>query len=254
MSISIWRAAAVSAAALCGCAGEPPALPEADALRPLIESASTLDAAAAAASLGDAEVRRELDDLVTKLAAETAWTDEYKRSMLLARALLLHEKHRDYPDASGHFQAGYRLERRNFAPEAYHQYAKAAERAPDDARNHAALGRTALRDGRPGDALAHYEHALELSPGSAAWTVEYGLCHYELKDDPAALAAFEKALTLDPGYRPTYERLAVVHWRMGAYDEAEAFLGTFREMGGVPPEGFAEQLAKDAKAALHESP
>ena len=127
-----------------------------------------------------------------------------------------------------HVVAGYR-----FGPQLnlfdFYQFAAteaASHSVVDDVRAsamfHTNLGGSALRAGRPAEALPHFEIATTLSPEWPPGWVNLGVARSRLADPEGALAAYLQALEVDPGNASALTNLSVLYRELGR--EAEARL------------------------------
>jgi Flp pilus assembly protein TadD len=106
--------------------------------------------------------------------------------------------------------------------------APASHSAVDDVRAsamfHTNRGGSALRDGRPADALPQLEIATTLSPDWSPGWVNLGVARSRLVDPGGALAAYQKALEVDPGNPSAFTNLSVLYREMGLEAEARVAL------------------------------
>lgn len=129
-----------------------------------------------------------------------------------------------------HVVAGYRLGRQLTLFDFYLSAATdlASHSLVDDVRAsamfHTNLGGTALRDGRPADALPQLEIATTLSPGWSPGWVNLGVARSRLADPAGALAAYKTALEVDPGNASALTNLSVLYREMGREAEARVAL------------------------------
>jgi len=110
------------------------------------------------------------------------------------------------------------------------------EHAPADPEAHAGLGEALFRLGDLGAARRHLEACLAHAEPPARRSlqlVRLGRCLEAEKQEDAALARFQEALPLDPGSAEAHERIALLHERAGRVDEALAALTRWAEQ---PPD------------------
>ncbi len=99
---------------------------------------------------------------------------------------------------------------------------------------HTQLGRALRRLGKPREALAALEKAVEIPTNSTEnLAVKYyllGQAHQQLQQYEQAGQCFRKALQLNPGYTEACYGIATVVARLGQKDEADKYRKMFREM------------------------
>ncbi|MGB0581686.1 MAG: tetratricopeptide repeat protein, partial [Limisphaerales bacterium] len=83
-------------------------------------------------------------------------------------------------------------------PEAYECYLGAAKAAPSSPQPHNNLGNVLVDMGRPTEAIAHYQQALELAPDHFATLYNYAGTLADLKRFEEAAKLYEAALALQP--------------------------------------------------------
>ncbi len=74
--------------------------------------------------------------------------------------------------------------------------------------------------GRYQEAIEHYRHAIELSPGYARAYHQMGLTFEQLERDDEALEAYRTAAGLDPGFASPFNNIGILHWEKGEHEEA----------------------------------
>lgn len=77
-----------------------------------------------------------------------------------------------------------------------------------------------LKDGRPGQAIALLEQAIEIFPGFAEAEIRIGNIRRDLGDSTAARTHYLRALEIKPDYAWAYLELAICLQRDGAAEEA----------------------------------
>jgi len=103
---------------------------------------------------------------------------------------------------------------------------KALDKDPRLAEAHANLAWLLDRRGSVGDAVRHYEVAIELQPDNARIHLNFGALLAELKFFHAAEAAYRRALLVDPSLPGTWCNLGALLAQNGRDEEAEKCLGT----------------------------
>ncbi|NBB74928.1 MAG: tetratricopeptide repeat protein [Bacteroidetes bacterium] len=71
------------------------------------------------------------------------------------------------------------------------------------------------------DAIQHSQRALQLDDNLAPVWVSLGLIRSGQRHDEAALDAFQRALEIDPSYADAHRWRAIVHRRLGDFEQAE---------------------------------
>jgi tetratricopeptide (TPR) repeat protein len=104
------------------------------------------------------------------------------------------------------------------------------------ARDLAAQGSEAYRNGRFPEAVDRYQRALREAPGSADLWFNLGNAYYRSGKSGQAAMCYEKALALDPHHEDARANLGIVHRRVG--------LEKARQELGLPNEGFWARLAR----------
>lgn len=109
------------------------------------------------------------------------------------------------------------------APEALEALEKMNATFPDRFEVHFFLGLTLSNQGRPGEALEHFQKSLTLTPPTheiPSIYVHLGECYKDLEDYPKAIQAFEQALTLDPLLKEAHHLLGFCFFKLGDYQKA----------------------------------
>ncbi len=123
---------------------------------------------------------------------------------------------------------------RNHGPlrEAVASYEHALELRPDALATLIRLGDAYLALGRAGAAAPLFARALALDAGSAAAWFGAGRAALALDDDTEAVRALEEALARDPGASAIHYPLAMAHRRLGNLEQAQAHLA---RQGDIEP-------------------
>jgi len=90
----------------------------------------------------------------------------------------------------------------------------------DRAIAHDRLGVFLAGKGRHGEAVDHFEKAIQLVPGEASFYSNLGLTLFRLGHPNRAVALYNKAVQLDPNSANAHDNLAIVLTRLGRLDEA----------------------------------
>jgi ribosomal protein S12 methylthiotransferase accessory factor len=88
---------------------------------------------------------------------------------------------------------------------------------------HFFLGLALENQGRPGEALEHFQKTLDLDPPAhevPSIHVHLGSCHKDLGNYPQAVQALEQALDLDPHLKEAHHLLGFCFFKLGEYQEA----------------------------------
>ncbi len=88
---------------------------------------------------------------------------------------------------------------------------------------HFFLGLALENQGRPDEALEHFQKTLALDPPAhevPSIHVHLGSCHKDLGNYPQALQALEQALALDPHLKEAHHLLGFCFFKLGEYQEA----------------------------------
>jgi ribosomal protein S12 methylthiotransferase accessory factor len=88
---------------------------------------------------------------------------------------------------------------------------------------HFFLGLALENQGRPGEALEHFQKTLALDPPAhevPSIHVHLGSCHKDLGNYPQAVQALEQALDLDPQLKEAHHLLGFCFFKLGEYQEA----------------------------------
>lgn len=101
-------------------------------------------------------------------------------------------------------------------------WADTVAKRPDNRWARDNLGNALLENGRPAEALAHYEAALQLAPADPVHHYNAGNALTHLNRLPEALAHFTQAVRLDGSYLPARTGLGHALGRVGRIDEAVA--------------------------------
>ncbi|MEZ6186640.1 MAG: tetratricopeptide repeat protein [Planctomycetota bacterium] len=137
-------------------------------------------------------------------------------------------------EADPAWAAGYRLRGQARAAlgepgEAYADFARALELAPEDWETYAARGRVRLGRGQTFEALQDYDRVAELAPGAAAHLeraeVLFGLARHQ-----AAIQAYGAALAADPGEVAALLGRARVYTALNLHEKAQADLARALEL------------------------
>jgi serine/threonine protein kinase/Flp pilus assembly protein TadD len=91
---------------------------------------------------------------------------------------------------------------------------------PQTAWEHLALGRRLLAEGRPAEALVHFDRAFDLQPASLWANAGKGRCAYQLGRALDALAAFHACVALAPHSAWCRYNRGLAHAALGRDDEA----------------------------------
>jgi Flp pilus assembly protein TadD len=97
------------------------------------------------------------------------------------------------------------------------QLTQAVELDPQRWRSRNALGIIADRNGDHTEAIAHYEAALAINPGSPLLLNNLGYSRYLANDIEQAALDFYAATELDHGYKPAWSNLAMTYAQRGWY-------------------------------------
>lgn len=82
------------------------------------------------------------------------------------------------------------------------------------------LGTVAFAAGKHGEALEHFQKALELNPKHVDLSFFMGICFNNIGDFDQALKSFQTALAIDPEHLPSRMKLAVVFHNLQLWDSA----------------------------------
>ncbi|MBI5521301.1 MAG: tetratricopeptide repeat protein [Desulfarculus sp.] len=129
-------------------------------------------------------------------------------------------------------------------------------------RAHNVLGIIANRQGRPAQALGHFEQALALEPRLPALYNNQALSHMLLKDWPRAEQSLRQALALDPGYSLAANNLGLVlakqgrsHQALRAFERGAGQAQAHNNLGVVlAQQGNYNQAASHFRQALETMP
>jgi tetratricopeptide (TPR) repeat protein len=118
---------------------------------------------------------------------------------------------------------GFMLHSQGRQAEAEQAYRRALERDSTYADVHVELGQVLLEEGRPGEALAHFEAAHRLLPGVGQTRYLLGLGYEATGRQSDAEAAYRRALEIEP-HGEADLRLGILLLDTGRVAEAEGFL------------------------------
>jgi len=93
-------------------------------------------------------------------------------------------------------------------------------KSSDRAIAHDRLGVFLAEKGRHGEAVDHFEKAIQLVPGEASFYSNLGLTLFRLGHRNRAVALYNKAVQLDPNSANAHDNLAIALTRLGRLDEA----------------------------------
>ena len=112
-----------------------------------------------------------------------------------------------------------------------------------------AAGSNALREGRPAEALQHFEHALNEDPGHLDALIGVGIARYRLGTYDGAISALEEAVKRAPGDPLARLYLALSYVRARDDARVREHLGALRSMPIDPRLGALVGQALDLLGA-----
>ena len=139
-----------------------------------------------------------------------------------ALALADSAKHLAPELAEGHFARGRILTALKRFASADSSYRRALALSPDYRGAWYSLGNSALRQGKPVQAIARFQRSADNHPTAAAF-VHMGHAYAELNNPDSAQAAYERALELDSTYAPAAIMMGQLHKERGALEQALAY-------------------------------
>lgn len=99
-------------------------------------------------------------------------------------------------------------------------WADTVTKRPGNGRAHNNLGKALFGEGRPAEAIAHYEAASRLQPGEVEPTYNLGLALAQLGHPAEAIQYYKAALRLQPGYAAAHNNLGNSLLQTGRLAEA----------------------------------
>jgi len=102
--------------------------------------------------------------------------------------------------------------------------ARGEDRPADEAVERNNRGAALLKEGKPEQAIAEFQQALEIAPSSVVAQANLAYAYERHGQTQAAIDAYRKVLTLDPDHALARNNLATLLSRNGLYDEAIAEL------------------------------
>ncbi len=125
-------------------------------------------------------------------------------------------------------------------------WSRAIEVTPDSHRAHAALAQAFVDEGRPAEALPHFEAAIRRAPAIATYRMSQGIAYERERNLPAAIEAYRAAIRLDPESATAHTNLGHALAAAGQLDDA---IAANRRALGIDP-GLAEAHVNLAAALL----
>jgi tetratricopeptide (TPR) repeat protein len=117
-------------------------------------------------------------------------------------------------------------------------------------RNH--LGNVLAREGRPRDAIYHYQKALQIDPEDLDTHINYGVALYELGLWDAAIVHYQKALGISPDSAAAHNHLGNAEYARGRRDAAAHHYRTAFELDpnlAVPRNNLGNLLREEGRFA-----
>jgi tetratricopeptide (TPR) repeat protein len=123
-------------------------------------------------------------------------------------------------NAIAHLNFGIALKKKGRVGEAIFHFQKALQINPDYAEAHNNLGNALCQKGRMDEAIVHYQKALQITPNNAE--VYYNLGNVLLKKGNVdeAITHYKKALQINPDYAEAHNNLGNALIKKGSMDEA----------------------------------
>ncbi len=137
-------------------------------------------------------------------------------------------------------------------PQAAEQFEQTVRMNPTFAEAHYEWGVALARQGRPSEAIPHYQDALRLRPDYAEAECDLGVALYQLNRVPEAVACFQRALQTQPDMADAHFNLGMALAQMGRSDEV---LAQYAEAVRLNPDGvgfhlnFGIELARAGRVA-----
>lgn len=124
--------------------------------------------------------------------------------------------------------------------EAIADYEHALELNPDSTQTHSSFGNALLAAGEPAKAIEHYRRAIELAPQLASNHQNLAAALANTGDTTSALSYYQTALKLDPELATTHTNLGLLLLQLGRFAEAEVHLRHALELDSdAPRAGYA---------------
>jgi predicted CXXCH cytochrome family protein len=124
---------------------------------------------------------------------------------------------------------------------------RAIELEPDNATVHQAMGLWLVRQGKPQEALRHFEKAATSAPNDPSYGYFYGLALHSTQHSDQAIRTLEQTVKRHPSYKPLLVALVSINQETGQYAMARRYAERLAELD--PEDREARRMLADLPPA-----